>query len=114
MKKKSVPMPIIPAHNYVGHPPAKVTPQKYTKEQRRLYWGWLCILVIFTMLLEFFMQPYALFGFDSTPLFYGWFSLMACVLIGATASFLRLILQREAGYYRRLRRKAKKRQGRTA
>ena len=70
------------------------------KRTIRKWWIGFILVLIGTLIAEFFVHPHPHFAVDSIPLFSAWFGFAACVIIVLFSKFLGIFLKRSFDYYK--------------
>ncbi len=72
---------------------------KKTQKTVRKAWKIGILILLLTVILEFFMHPHAAFGIDGTMFFYIWYGFVSCLAIIIVSKFLSF-LKRSEDYYK--------------
>lgn len=65
----------------------------------RILWIVLVIVLVLTLIPDFFIHPHAYFGIDGSVGFYAWYGFITCVAMVVLAKLLGIFLKRKDTYY---------------
>lgn len=74
--------------------------RQLTTDQQRLLWVGFAAVMLLVLVLDFFVEHHAEFGFEGTRFFHAWFGFAACAAIVVLSKWLGMVLKRPEDFYK--------------